>query len=157
MTDIFLFGDKTVAWFDLWSLEHISSGMSLGNLTALACSGLAKRNTGRPALACAPSGLIEKSWPFIVGLWLAYIWESVEFYLEAGYSGNEKVTFWFHGVEFWGNRLIADPICTLVGMLIVAHIPRLTWPARLFSLAWLAANILLVPHSMYLQHDILGW
>ncbi|MBI1273738.1 MAG: hypothetical protein GC131_06620 [Alphaproteobacteria bacterium] len=147
-----LFGDKTLAWFDLWSFEHFLSGIALGHIVLYA-----RRALGNAGDRGAAESGLEKSWPYLVGLLLAYMWEPVEFYFEAGFSGSEAITHWFQGVEFWGNRLITDPAITVLGLRAALLRPFFVWPARICSLAWLAAHIFLMPHSMYLQHEILGW
>ena len=89
----------------------------------------------------------------IVGvLFLAYLWEAIEHYLEIGLAG-ERVEYWFQGVEFWGNRLITDPGVMVIGYLIARRNPKLVIPARIASLVWMIVHIFILPHSMYL-HEI---
>lgn len=84
-------------------------------------------------------------------LFLAFAWEAVEHYLEIGLLGT-NVEFWFQGVEFWGNRLITDPLMMVGGYLLAHHVPRIVWPARILSLIWLLVHIFVFPDSMYLHH-----
>ena len=86
-------------------------------------------------------------------LFLAYAWETFEHYLEVGLAGT-AVEYWFQGVEFWPNRLIFDPLMLIIGYLIAKRYPKLVWPARVLSLAWLLIHIFIFPHSMYL-HELL--
>ena len=129
-------GLKTVALFDAWSFEHLVAGMSVGGFAQYVNR---KENSLRLDL--------------VTCLFLAYCWEAVEHYLEAGLAGG-AVLYWFQGVEFWANRLITDPLLTVGGMMIVRARPRLVWPARAVSAAWLIVHIFVFPHSMYL-HEVL--
>ena len=80
----------------------------------------------------------------------AYAWETVEHYLEIGLMGD-VVVYWFQGVEFWANRIISDPLITVVGYYIAIGNPQLVTPARIVSLIWIVVHIFIFPHSMYLQ------
>lgn len=125
-----LFGDKATSVFDVWSFEHLLSGISIGVLL-------------RRFIADRRQHLLA------LGL-VAFAWETLEHYLEEGLLGH-AVELWFHGVEFWANRLLADPAMMFVGLAIANRCPRLALPARMLSLAWLWVHILVFPHSMYLQ------
>jgi hypothetical protein len=84
-------------------------------------------------------------------LFLAFLWEAVEHYLEAGLLGG-RVEYWFQGVEFWANRIIADPLVLVLGYLFAKKYPITVWPARVLSLVWLFVHIFVFSHSMYLQY-----
>jgi len=86
-------------------------------------------------------------------LFVSYFWETIEFYLEAGYTNIDAVTYWFQGVEFWGNRLFTDPAMLLLGYLVVVHYnsKKIIWFARFLSFTWLFIHIFIFPHCMYLQ------
>lgn len=144
-----LFGLKTHAIFDVWSIEHLLSGVSIG-------SAVKKSNQREIARIVNDEGHTHHSWHFdLLGvLFLAYAWETLEHYLEVGLAGF-VVEFWFQGVEFWANRLIADPLMMVVGYLVAKHYPILVWPARILSITWLIVHIFVFPHSMYL-HELLG-
>ncbi len=140
-----IWGLKTHAILDVWTIEHLLSGISVG-------SAVKKKNhkTLQKIL-----NLIEHnhhSWWFDISgvLFLAYIWEALEHYLEVGLAGS-TVEYWFQGVEFWPNRLIADPLMLVLGYLIAKNFPWLVWPARLLSIGWLIVHIFVFPHSMYLH------
>lgn len=152
MIDI-LWGLKTQAFFDVWSVEHVLSGFSVGWAAY-------EYNRGKfgellnGIEARIPTEKMRKvlgNYDVIVVLMLAYWWETLEHYLEAGLAGS-AVAYWFQGVEFWGNRLITDPVMMILGYLIARSFPRTVWPARFLSLIWLVVHILVFPHSMYLQH-----
>lgn len=138
-----LFGLKTEAWLDVWSLEHLISGITLSTMVTLLC--------GRVFPEKGLSPTLRFRLHILCTLWLAYLWEVVEFYMEAGYTGLPGVTYWFQGVEFWGNRLITDPGLTLLGAVIGLKRRRLRWPARIFAFGWLYMHIAVFPHSMYLH------
>ena len=150
----FIWGLKTQATFDVWTIEHILSGLSIG-------SGVLIHN--RKSLGKIFSAVSEKIMPpkkvdflktkydLIFVLFLAYLWETAEHYLETGLAGGQ-VEYWFQGVEFWANRVVADPLMLVLGYLIVKKIPQLVWPARFLSLVWLYVHIFIFPHSMYLHY-----
>lgn len=138
-----LWGHKTAAWFDVWSFEHFFSGLSITAITIL----LVHR------FILTPEDKVKNlQYIYLIGvLLIAYVWEGIEFYLEAGYSNIDGVTHWFQGVEFWGNRLIGDPLVTVLGGWVALNYKKLIWPARVFSLGWLLVHIFIFPHSMHLH------
>ena len=79
------------------------------------------------------------------------MWEGIEFYMEAGYTHVHAITYWLQGIEFWGNRLITDPLITVAGGMIGLHRRSLILPARILSLAFLFTHVFVFPHCMYLQ------
>ena len=66
---------------------------------------------------------------------------------------GDVVAYWFQGVEFWPNRILSDPLITVVGYYIARANPALVTPARIVSLIWLLVHVFIFPHSMYL-HEI---
>lgn len=142
----FIWGLKTVAIFDFWTFEHINAGLSIGQIV--------KKKTKKELQNVNPK--VDENYKTairfsIVGiLFCAYIWEAVEHYLELG-LGGEWLKNWFWGVEFWPNRLIFDPLMLIVGYFIVLKYPKLVWPARIISAIWLFVNLVIFPHSMYLN------
>lgn len=137
-----VWGYKTVALFDVWSIEHVLSGLSIGSLVVKARGFvLGGVPVQRPA-----SVRVD-----LLGvLFLAYLWEAAEHYLEAGVAG-EVVTRWFAGVEVWGNRMITDPLMVVVGYVLVERYPRMTWPARALSGTWVIVHVFVFPDCMYLH------
>jgi hypothetical protein len=85
-------------------------------------------------------------------MFFAFLWEALEHYLEVGLLGHD-VSHWFQGVEYWANRLIADPLLMLIGYYIVQHYTSIARPARVFSAIWLFFHFFIFPHSMYL-HEV---
>ena len=148
-----VFGMKTSAILDAWSIEHILSGISVGSTVKHHNHRELARVVTRthPHL---PDPEVHHSWRFdlFVVLGLAYVWETLEHYLETGLAGA-AVEYWFQGVEYWPNRLIADPLMMVVGYEIARRWPRAVWPARTLSFAWLVVHIAIFPHSMYL-HEV---
>jgi len=142
-----VWGLKTVAMLDAWSFEHLLSGMSIGSRV--------RADNQRHFLRHYPTLKLTRSTELrldLVGvLLLAYLWEAVEHYLEEGLAGS-AVAFWFQGVEFWPNRLIADPLLLVGGYVVARSHPRLILPARVFSLLWLLVHVFVFPHSMYLHY-----
>jgi hypothetical protein len=151
MLDI-IWGYKTVAVFDVWSVEHFLSGISVGTLVLINNH----KSLGEFFLSLKGKldgrtiNFLKYKYDLIFLLFLAYIWETFEHYLEAGMAGA-KAEYWFQGVEFWPNRLLADPAMLVLGYLSAKHWPRTIWPARILSLVWLIVHIFIFPHCMYLQ------
>lgn len=133
-------GHKTIAFFDVWSIEHFIVGLSLFGVA---------RWLSRKAHGGLPLPQFRHYIAYL--LMIAFGWEACEFYLETGSSGIDAVTYWFQGVEFWGNRLIADPLLVLLGGYVAFRRPRFVFSARLLSASWLIAHIFIFPHSMHLQ------
>ena len=143
-----IWGLKTVAMMDVWTIEHVLSGLSVGH---------AVKNNNRKVfkkkLGLEEHHVITRHFDVMGVLFLAYLWETIEHYLEVGLLG-ETVEYWFQGVEFWPNRIIFDPLMLVIGYLIAKKYPWLVNPARICSLVWLLVHVFVFPHSMYL-HDIL--
>lgn len=138
-----LWGLKTTALFDVWSLEHFMAGISVGGFVVY----FNRRAWSRLTTAPIPNG--QSSFDIAGCLFLAYLWEAIEHYLENGTAGA-AVEYWFQGIEFWGNRLIVDPLLLVLGMLLVCRYPKLEWPARAASTTWLGVHVFVFPHCMYL-------
>ena len=140
-----IWGLKTVAFFDIWTVEHLLSGISIGSFSMY----LNKKKIKNEFKIDSYNSFY---FDMILVLLIAYIWETAEHYLETGLAG-ESVQYWFQGVEFWANRFISDPLITVFGYFISKYYPTTVTPARIISLLWLLIHIFIFPHSMYL-HDI---
>lgn len=143
----FIWGLKTAAMFDVWTFEHILSGLSVGHLV--------KKNTRNHVKNISLIKIFESHpsvirFDIIAVLFLAYLWETVEHYLETGLAGA-GVEFWFQGVEMWANRMIADPLMMVLGYYIALKNPKWIVPARVLSALWLLVHVFIFPHSMYLH------
>lgn len=137
-------GIKSQAAFDVWSIEHIVMGVSVGWLANI----IVKKMVGQENI----SESLFKKISFCVALLCAYIWECIEHYLEVGAAGN-VVADWLYGVEHWSNRLIFDNMMVIFGWYIYQSKNKILQYARIFSFVWLFVHIFLFPHSMYL-HEI---
>ena len=133
-----IWGPKTIALFDVWSIEHFVSGMNLYFLTLL----LHRR--------FAPKGECTTLSVFGWIMAICFAWEALEHYLEIGFVG-ETVAAWFQGVEFSLNRLITDPALIFIGAWVAMKRPRIELFAKVFSFIWLALHVFVFPDSMYLQ------
>ena len=140
-----LWGLKTTSIFDVWSIDHIMSGISIG-------SSVRKHNHRRIRRIAPHQNPADHSFHFdLVGvLFLAYLWETIEHYLETGLLGL-GVEYWFQGVEFWANRIVADPALLVVGYLIAKRYPNMVIPARIFTAVWIFIHVFVFKNSMYLQ------
>lgn len=147
--DIFhiIWGVKTQAIFDVWSIEHLLSGISFG-------SAVKKENHKILSKLLGEEHNFHSYYFGIMGIgFVAYFWETIEHYLEIG-LGGEWLKYWFQGVEFWPNRILADPILMVIGYIIAKKYPRLVWPVRVLSITWVIVHLFIFPHSMWL-HEIL--
>lgn len=148
-----LWGIKTEAIFDVWTLEHLLSGISVG----AGCIVYNKKHLGQIFASISEKvihpkriNFLKYKYDILAVLFVAFLWETIEHYLET--SGG-IIEYWFQGVEFWPNRIIADPLMLVFGYLIAKKNPSLIWPARILSLLWILVHIFVFPHSMYL-HEI---
>jgi hypothetical protein len=135
-----IWGHKELAAFDIWSIAHFLSGISFG---VLLCTRMSS------AVVNLPKRDLYR-YHFYRLLFFTYLWEVVEHYLEVGLLGD-KVAYWFHGVEYWSNRIITDPILVVLGYVIVYRFPKIGWPARILSIVFLFFHVVIFPHSMYLH------
>ena len=140
-----IWGLKTVSIFDVWTIEHFLSGISIGALEDRSNMKIFKNKIDLDS-----RDIKTRYFDLIFVLLAAYAWETVEHYLENGLMGD-VVAYWFQGVEFWANRIISDPLITVVGYYIAIVMPKLVTPARIVSLMWLMVHVFLFPHSMYLH------
>lgn len=124
-----LFGDKTVALFDIWSIEHLMVGIVLAFVLNKFASNK-KENL----------------------LWLLLIsvfWECCEHYFEEGLLGG-KIQNWFAGTEYWANRLIGDNLVLILGYFIYKKYPKSIYFALVLSGIFLLLH-LCYPSSMDIQ------
>ena len=145
-----LWGDKTISWFDIWSVEHFVAGITIGSILYPLVYTFLKKNMGSET---EQKVSLTNGITLVVVLFCAYLWETVEHYGENGATTVHALTYWFQGVEFWGNRIITDPLLVLAGAVTFIKMPSLKWPARVFSVTWLFTHVFIFPHCMYL-HDL---
>lgn len=137
-----IWGLKTEAAFDVWSIEHLVMGVSVAWIASLICD----KMVGKEEI----SATLKTKISFVITLMVAYMWETLEHYLEIGLFGS-AVQFWLQGVEHWSNRLIFDNVMVLSGWYIYQQEHKMLWFARVFSCIWLFVHIFVFPHSMYLH------
>jgi hypothetical protein len=137
-----LWGFKTEAAFDVWSVEHLMMGVNLAYL--------AKRAVGKLLGDDETRERVRTALTFLLVLGIALLWENAEHYIEAGLLG-ERITYWFQGVEHWSNRLITDNLMVLLGCYIFGRQNKAVWFARVFSAIWVFFHVFIFPHSMYLH------
>ena len=137
-----IWGLKTEAAFDVWSVEHLIMGVTVGCFSMWAAAKIIKDEKISDSLRLKIS--------FLITLLVAYMWETLEHYLEEGLAGH-AVEYWLHGVEHWSNRLFCDNLMVICGWWIYQQKNRMVWFARVFSVVWLFAHIAIFPHSMYLH------
>lgn len=113
------FGDKTVAIFDLWSCQHLLSGILFAAVF---------RNHRRMM--------------FLL-LIAAFSWEAAEWAMESGLAGA-TIGHWKAGHEFWLNRLLCDPLLAVIGAQISRRFRWAVWVAVPLTVAWCAVNVLAV-------------
>ena len=164
-----IWGMKTVAMMDVWTIEHVLSGVSIGHAVRIKNQKvlekkfnslprfapsfpLAQEDAGvdAPDVRLKGNRVMSRYFDITGVLFLAYLWETIEHYLEEGIAGG-AVEYWFQGVEFWPNRIIFDPLMLVIGYWIAKKRPRLVIPARVCSAIWLIVHIFVFPNSMYLQ------
>jgi len=84
-----IWGLKTVAMMDVWTIEHVLSGLSVGHAVRKNNHKIFKKKLG-----LEEHHVITRHFDIIGVLFLAYLWETIEHYLEVGIAG-ETVQFWF--------------------------------------------------------------
>ena len=146
-----IWGNKTESLFDLWSLEHFISGLTIGTILCYIMLRYFSTQVQKDKVKQNPHFLFHY---FTIILLIAYMWEVLEFYMEAGFTGNQKITYWFQGVEYWLNRFVTDPMMVALGAWLALKVDSkaITWSSRAFSPIWLGLHIMLFPHCMYLQN-----
>lgn len=127
-----IFGDKTVAFFDIWSIEHLMVGIILAFILNLIFP--------------------NKRTNIVLLLLFSCFWECLEHYLEEGLLG-EKIQNWLAGIEYWGNRLIGDNLVMLIGCLIYNKYPKSIYISLILSGCFLALH-LCYPSSMDIQKTL---
>ena len=138
-----IWGLKGEACFDVWSVQHFLSGITVGASLLLLMDrylGMEEEHTYHNRIY------------FMWLILLAYLWECLEHYLETGLLGT-RVAYWFQGVEFWCNRIIADPMMTVAGGALVKKVRKIKNIACVLVCIWISVHIFVFPHSMYL-HDL---
>lgn len=133
-----LVGDRTEAVFDLWSFQHLCSGILIGSFLVY----------GRFLHQCKWRRFA------LVMLLCSLLWEAAELSMEAGAFG-EAVMLWKRGFEHWGNRFVGDPLMVVSGGLAARHYAS-AWKFVLLPAGlWFAINVA-CPSSMSVQEIFFG-
>jgi len=113
-------GHKTTALFDLWTLQHIATGIVIAYI-----------------LTKVKYFKLTPIWTILL---LSLFWESLELILELGHlEGLEGV--WTSGVEFWVNRSFIDPLAMIFGARLF-HFNSKIFPYSVFFITiWLLVNL----------------
>jgi hypothetical protein len=141
-----IWGHKTLAMFDVWSLEHFVNGICM--------AGVASWITVKASKKLEINHISRKIIVILIVVIGSLFWECVEHYIESGILTGEvgaRVTHWFQGVEHWSNRLIGDTLTVLLGCYVYFKNKKLVVPAKIFTIVWMAVHIFVFPDSMYLQ------
>ncbi len=179
--DLEIWGNKTIAVFDVWSFEHLLSGASLSYLL-LHFSGpytRAMQITDKQAYLqvkeIIKKAKLKERFDFtkikkvfeektvenkilhhsLIVLVVVLMWEITEFYGEIGFFG-QGIKHWFAGVESFINRLGSDTILVLLGWRLVRGHPTLAAVAAPISVLFLMIHIVVFPHSLFLHEASFG-
>lgn len=118
VSDAVLWGHKTVALFDLWTLQHIATGAIIAHV--LTRTNYASQST---------------LWTIIM---LSLFWESLELILELGHlQGLREIGIWTGGVEFWVNRVFIDPLAMIFGAAMYKYNKKIFSYSFIFTIVWL--------------------
>ena len=124
-----LFGDKTSAVFDIWSIEHLINGIILTFILNKI--------------------FLDRKYTFVFLLLISCFWECLEHYLEEGLCGS-KIQNWFAGTEYWGNRLFGDNLMVILAYFIYNRYPKSIYFSFILSAFFLLLH-LFCPSSMDIQ------
>ncbi len=125
-TSVSIWGYKDEAIFDIWTIEHVASGMGV-----------------------AYFAISQRKWfhhPIALMILICAFWELAEHYLET--QSFEALMFWFAGTEHWVNRILSDQLAVLAGFTLVKAFPNVIMFARLFSICFVGLHVWL-GSSMY--------
>lgn len=135
-----LLGSGASAIMDVWAPNHL--------ITAF-CIGLLISGRRDQVLSILPPKYFYRYHLYKI-LFYTFLWECFEHYLEEGMLGT-AIQDWFQGIEYWGNRLITDPILVILAYVLVQRYSVLVIPARFIGCTWLFVHIIVFPHSLFLQ------
>ena len=121
-----IWGYKDEAIFDIWTVEHVVSGMGV-----------------------AYFAILQRKWfqhPIALLILICAFWELTEHYLET--QSFEILMDWFAGTEHWMNRILSDQLAVLLGFTLIKAFPNLISYARFFSICFVGFHVWL-GSSMY--------
>ena len=143
----FVWGLKTSSLMDVWTIDHVLTGMSVGCFSLF----FNKKIQAKYSVVVGDRSFCTII-DIVMVLFLAFLWETLEHYLEMGLMGPH-VEYWFQGVEYWANRFIFDPLMLVFGYMYIRKYPSQINVFRVLSVMWLVVHIFIFPHSMYL-HEV---
>lgn len=175
-----IFGDKNTSFFDVWSLEHMLTGMSLSYFFLLfkgpfstamdkdnktEIEKLKKENKYNDEQIKDIEKILKRKnhknkiiHHSLVVICIAFAWEVIELYMETATFkavGIEKyfltAQYWFSGVELFLNRIFVDVFLVYMGWYFVRHKPILSQIAAPLSFFWLVTHIIVFKDSMFLH------
>lgn len=116
--DVNLIGHKSNSIFDLWTLQHILSGIGMSGIV-ISIKGNSEEGS---LLSCCV---------------IILLWEIIETYIEVGLI-FPSLQMWFDGVEHITNRMLGDSLALVIGFIIAKKFPSVCWHARILSIVFLA-------------------
>jgi len=127
ISDVQLFGHKSMAIFDVWTISHVVTGAVLSYVA------IAMRS-------------INLQHPIMLLLVVSLSWEIVEHYIEA--AELAALSNWFAGEEILLNRLVADQVAVVSGFYLIKKYPKALLSCMAIGLGILILHIWL-GSSMY--------
>lgn len=116
--DVNLIGHKSSSVFDLWTIQHILSGIGMSGIV-ISIKGNSEEGS---LLSCCV---------------IILLWEIIETYIEVGLI-FPYLQVWFDGVEHITNRILGDSLALVIGFIIAKRFPSACWYARILSTVFLA-------------------
>jgi hypothetical protein len=145
-----IWGHKTQALFDIWTFQHLLTGIFL----SLVIHHIIIWKTKSPNIRVNKIFYnVFQKFDILTVLFFAYSWELLEYYFELGLFGS-RIAYWFAGSEFWVNRFLFDPFIVLGGYILGKKYKNITIPATTLCVIWIIVSVFFFPHSMWL-HEIL--
>jgi hypothetical protein len=130
-----LWGHKTTALFDLWTLQHIATGIVIAYI-----------------LTKIKYFSLSPVWTILL---LSLFWESLELILELGHLRGLDGVVYQTGVEFWLNRSLTDPLAMIFGARMFRLNPKVFGYSVGFMVIWLLVNlyahVTLVPVDVFIK------
>jgi len=144
-----VFGNKTAAFFDIWSFEHFFSGANFAIYMPLITAKIKRFREDKTN---------KFLFDFLFVLIIELLWEIFEHYVEAG-DIIPAWTYWFQGVEAFSNRMFSDPVVTMSGFVFMSYFRNIPLQifCSIFSVTWLYFHIFVFDHCMYLQEIIVNY
>lgn len=140
-----IWGLKTEAMMDVWTIEHVLSWISVWFLIMSSNYKIFEKKIGFDS-----EKINTRYFDLMWVLFVAFAWETLEHYLEV-WIAWDVVKNWFAWVEYWPNRIIFDPLMLVFWYFLARTYTKIVAPARFLSFVWLIVHIFIFPDSMYLH------